>query len=801
MITLSHQEQQRIARLTDAQRGLFLVCGVFVPEGAFTAEALLSVWQGKPLDEEQVNLLLPQLRALLPDLLTQEDQYYRLAHPKFHIHTLVELTAAGKAYETHRQHLLYYQRRSEAWAIPKDNLQALAYEVAQYRHAFDWARLNAYDHVIPFILAGCQHLSTYPLYHQDIQGWLDIALSLVESYDEEWCQAGQLRALGDVGLRVQHLEVAKTFYYLALQRYGESSTAGQAHTLKGLGDLSVEKGQWDAAVDFYYKALVLYEVADFPLGQANTLKQLAELSERSRADDKALAYYQRAIRLFEKLNFELEQANVRKALGDLYTRRGEYEHAQAQYEEAYILYEDIEFWTEQGQTELAMGQLQALQGNAEAARQHYENALPIFRRGSERRGQADTHRALGDLSLRERAYPAALEHFGRALDLYRQIDAWNEMATLLQLTAHLYLDTDQPQMAVATIADVLPVLDQLPDPLHRHEVQVSLREVAQRVGAEQLEVFWQKSGAELALPPWLLEAPHPQPESDTLPLTMLVIALESPDNLREALLENTTLTLHYLSHLAETERGAWIEKALALCTDNTADAYLQRALLLKEVAGVMGHPVSSNLHAAIAAFDGALSLLSDSPQRYAQAQNKRVALLRDMAGMGGENRRELLFRALEGCDTALAKLGRYPEEYAYTQLHRAHLLRELAGLSGEDRGKWMRKALQAFDEVWALLSDVPLQRATAQTNRASILQEIAILPGENQNTRLRQALAAAADAVRITDQDESAAQYQRTARRMLSNVAQVITTTLGQPTFEAWWMEQTSTPPPTWLKG
>jgi hypothetical protein len=280
----------------------------------------------------------------------------------------------------------------------------------------------------------------------------------------------------------------------------------------------------------------------------------------------------------------------------------------------------------------------------------------------------------------------------------------------------------------------------------------------------------------------------------------LVIALESPGKLQEALLDNTAITLHYLNHLQDAERGAWLEKALTLCTADTPEAHIQRALILKERAGVPGQPVSGTLHAAIAAYDQALGLLADSPQGYAQTQNKRVALLRDMAGMGGENRRELLFRALEGCDAALAKLGRYPEEYAYTQLHRAHLLRELAGLSGEDRGKWMRKALQAFDEVWALHSDSPLQRATAQINRASILQEIAILPGENQNTRLRQALAAVADAVRITDQDESAAQYQRTARRMLSAVAQIITEKLGQPTFEAWWMEQTSTPPPAWLK-
>lgn len=770
--------------LSEQQKAIYAASAVFAPNAAFSAAALLAVWLGAPPTTDQLDALSPLIEALAPALLVKNAAGL-LAHPSDAAHkkALDDLSTAQRA-ELQHHHLHHYRRQTEHWLVPQADPTQLDAEVAQFVHAVAWAAENAPDDLLGLVLAGAQNLKAYRHYRRQIHHWLDLALAALQQGGENWGQAGPIRALGDVGVRVHHLEAAEAFYFHALQRYGEHSLAGQAHTFKGLGDLFIQADQLETAQSHYYKALVLYEVVNFKLGQANTLKQLGVLYARGKQYDKAQDYYQRAIIFYDEMGFDLEYANSLKELGDLHAKRGNYEPAEKLYNDAYQRYGSIQFWVEQANTLLALGSMHMLKGDFPAAQRLCERALPILQDQGERVGQGHAYRTLGDLYLTQKEYQQAAAYFQKAAHFYQQSGAYSDAALVHQLLAHLHIDQENPRAAVEMIVAVLPSLAAMDDPLHLHEIQVRFKHIARDIGAG-FHDLWAAVSDGSPLPEWL-KAELGAPDRTSLSAA-LQTALESPQALHTAMQQDALALLTQLDRVSATKRAEWLEQAMQLCQSGTDEAlrHWHCAILLKERASTPGKDVSNTLHAAVDAYHQALQHLDGRIAEYATAQKQCVQLLRDMAGMPGENRHDLLFAALADCDSGLEKLKDEPRYYAYIQLNRAHLLRELAGLRGESRSKWMHAALAAFDEVVALLPDAPLENATAQANRASLLIEIANLPDEDQQERQRQALHAALQALALSAQD-GAQEYQRVAQNMLANIRQAIANDQGEAVLDAW---------------
>jgi hypothetical protein len=104
-----------------------------------------------------------------------------------------------------------------------------------------------------------------------------------------------------------------------------------------------------------------------------------------------------------------------------------------------------------------------------------------------------------------------------------------------------------------------------------------------------------------------------------------------------------------------------------------------------------------------------LALRRDVPLDYAQTQNNRALLLRDLAGLPGEDRGARLREALAAYEEALALRRDVPLDYAQTQNNRAVLLRDLAGLPGEDRGRGCARRWRRLSRRWNFSSNISMQ--------------------------------------------------------------------------------------------
>lgn len=771
---------------------LLAASAAFAPTEPFTAHALMATHLGRTPTDDDLNTHGDHIQALMPKVLIEDGNLLRFATEEAHTTASEHLTD-----DLRRHHLDYYEGRSATWVarprLPEEET-LFESEVAQFRYAFEWAWLFQRDRLMALALAGGNNLAHYRPYRPLVHHWLDVALDMMDMSEDDALDPGQLRALGDVATTVRHVEAAQNFYYRAMELYGESSMAAQAHVFKGLGDVYQLERNLDAARSFYYKALVLYELIPFALGQAKTLKELAPLTQALRDLDEAREYYGRAAALFAEMGYEVEQANSLKQLAKLETQAGNPDTAAEHYNTAYEIYGQIEFWEAQAEVQLARGNIYALADDIMNATECYDDALAIFQKMGERIGQAHTMRALADLSQHHNNPAQAIYYLHQARDLYAKVEDNLAVIQMDALIGAAHLEMNQPEPAVQAIIAAAPLLDALDDFEGAQETLISIQQTVKAMGDDFVTLWETLAGT--PLPNLLGGAIRTR---DIFP-EVLAYAIESRENLREALDQDAFMIVHQLSKLDEDDRANWLAQALAFCDDYDPDnpkTHQHKALLLKESASLPGNDVGKTLHAAIASFDEALNRLGETPQDYALTQNQRVALLRDMAGMAGENRKDLLFLALKGCNLALEKLGDLPLDYAHTQLNRANLLRELAGLKGQARAEWMAEALMAYDEVLVLLPDNPLERATVQTNRASLLQEIAVLPDEDHETCLKNALIAAADAVRLAEQSDSP-ETARVAARMLGNVRNNIIENYNAKTFDAWWQAAIDIPQPEW---
>lgn len=734
------------------QQQLLTAASVFLPTVPFSHDALEAVF----------NKTLP---ATLPIFIQEiADGYFQ-----------IPFTPTLKNVGSQRQRFVnYYQAKMEKWLTGDADFAA---EVAHYGHALYYVEA---DVLVGMVLEGGQFLQTLDDYHSQVAAWLEYVLKVADEKGSTWGQAGQMRALGDIALKIRQQHTARNFYYRAMLLYDSlSSMAGQAHTFKGLGDLNMQGNNPQTARDFYYKALVLYEINDFRLGQANTLRQLAPLSDSKTAHE----FYEKALIIYEELDLEMGEAQTRKEMADLLFKEGQIADAQTHYESALKVFHKIGFWVEEAHILKAIGDMHIQ--DEEAARTHYDRALKLYEKAGHRQGQADVLRILGNLALKQSRANAAIALFRHARELYDTVDAHMESAAVSQVLAFLRLEQGSASEAIRNMHAALVSLDKIN--ASRHEAENRLREIAMHMG-DDFPQLWKEITNDAPLSRRLQDILNP----------VLRNALNSEESLQVAIQDNV---LRQVARLETEVRTSWLLRGLDLLESDNAQSHLARALIYKELASVQGQDLGQRLNQAIAAYDAALG--HQEALEFAATQIKRIALLRDMAGLPGEDRMARLYQALTGFESALECLRSDPPAYATTQFQRANLLRELAGLNTEraSRAGWMYKALAAYDEVIMLLPTDSLEHAMAHTNRASLLQEIATLPDENRAERLKEALASAAKSLILLEtHGDKAKSLRLSTQKLTTNIRDTVVASDSADVFDTLWDEIAATPKPEWLR-
>ncbi|MFP4322692.1 MAG: hypothetical protein ACLFTK_09580 [Anaerolineales bacterium] len=734
--------------------------GAFAPEFAFSLPALFNA-AGLLRAEVDLTLLLDDWFAPVGE------HHLQHAAPETAEAARAALHATDEHAQVYARAIDFYAARGGRWALVAPEDAWLAAELAQVGHLLAWAAAQDAAAWLELARGAATHLAPLPALHPQAWEWLaPLAQGLDHAppFDHH-----ALRGLGDAALGVNAPGLARAFYWAALARCPQDAHGAQAHILRGLGETAIAQDNAEAARDFFYKALVLYEVVGFRLGQARMQRQLGALAAFNQVPD----YFNAALRLYDDLGHTAEAAATHAELAARYIASGDTNAAQRHLEEAYIGYGAVEFWAEQADILHTWGHMHLSAGQAAAAQEKFSAALSAHEALDDRLGMARALRGRGDAELQQGELPAAIDDFEAARWYYAALGQAQEAALMRVLLAHLYLDDNQRTPAAKQIADVLPLLERVPDPLQQGELRAQLRRLMERFG-EAFETLWMQATGGDPLPDWLL---RDDPDPDALP-AHLQNALADAD----ALLGAWPAALDDLPWLSAPARVAWLDAALALLDDQTSPAaHATRGDLLQERAACPGAPVRDLLLAALAAYDTALAGAADDPAWAVAVQNMRVRLLRDMAGMPGEDRRALLLQALADADAALARAN--PADYGPTQLARAHLLRELAGLRGENRAGWMHEALAAFDDVLATADD-PLIIARAHLNRASLWQEIATLPDADVPAALQEALAAGVAAWRGA---QSLPDVARRAEHMLDTLRESIIKRHGDATFGAWW--------------
>jgi tetratricopeptide (TPR) repeat protein len=781
--------------LNSREKALFRALGAFAPSEPFSLEALLMVAGkvGAGRDLRDLGRLW-----LFADELSGEVR----AHPQ--IAEIAQRLLSSQADEqvVFARHLTYYER----WAAKHPSESSW---LGQARHAHAYVLRAWPERAVAFTLNIGQALL---LQNQttELRAWLEATLRYKAALEKG--QAPDLRALGDLCVKIGYHQAAQEYYELALLLYYESkSLSGQANTLKALGDLRASENHHAEAQDYYDRTLLLYAQIDFQLGRANTLKALGDLSLQKMNDLKAARnYYNRALALYEQIDFQLGQAQTFQAMGEVHVRERDYAAAKQSYQTALAFYRDIHFHSQEAATLLSLGQLYAETNALEAAYHAFEEALERYRQLDDKDGQLEALSAQGRLWLTQRHYEKAQESYQQARALAQAKHDLRGVAGLDNTLAGLYVAQGYPELALRAWLAALEGFTQLEDKAEISHVQRQLREMAQRMGKDFARV-WRAVAQEQDLPDWLKLAPaSPLPKRLVYAVRDFVLLQDSYAQQR-AVEENADLLLTdeadevfasmLRQYAGQTAPARQIDRYRALlqrCRQigivpafeeyrtpstsehegqvarlrQTLDAYdqallrlrdiplvyasvqLSRASTLRELADLPQQDRRSCLEQALQAYDDALSHQTSAPLDYAQTQIQRAAVLRELGELPDADLRQSLLATLAAYEDALPHQQDLPSELAKTQLLRAQTLQALAKQKDEDALARYQEALAAYEQVLSVLQDNPLEVARTQSSRALLLYELAGLPGQDFRARMTEALAAYDEALEsLRDQD------------------------------------------------
>ena len=254
----------------------FRALGAFAPDAPFSEAALAALW-GTGAEATQAAADELCFSALLAP--TRRDDYpdsgWYEQHALLRAYALALLRREQEEADARTKHLAFYQAQVEEQFGEHSEIGGLLPDLPQYQHAFEWARNDAPDLLLPFVEATWQWLLNANQY-DTLRDWLDAAGQIAAARNDARAQANTLQALGDLSLRGADLAGARAYYDRALPLYEAiGARLGQANTLKALGDWHQEQEEWEQALEFYESALTLFAQIQDAYSIAVTRRRMA----------------------------------------------------------------------------------------------------------------------------------------------------------------------------------------------------------------------------------------------------------------------------------------------------------------------------------------------------------------------------------------------------------------------------------------------------------------------------------------------------------------------------------------------
>ena len=357
----------------------FRALGAFAPpQSDFSTEAAAAVWGGQDGPDQAAGFLETFAARSLVTSLEAERPGRWAQHAILRAYALGLLEREGEAAWARGLHLTHYQRQAEYWIGEKLDVSPLDPDLAQYQHAFRWARDHEPGRLVDFVVAAYQFLSLRH-YRRDLHEWLDEALRVAVARGDKRGEANTLKALGDLDVREDQYPSARQHYEQALELCRAiPDRLGEANTLRALGDLDVREDQYPSARQHYEQALELYRAIPARLGEANTLQALGDLDVLEAQYPSARQHYEQALELYRAIPDRVGEAHTRRALGDLERLQGNFDAAAAFFQQAADLYHTIGSLRDEAVMKAMFAQLRLDQGQPREAVRLMWEALQFF---------------------------------------------------------------------------------------------------------------------------------------------------------------------------------------------------------------------------------------------------------------------------------------------------------------------------------------------------------------------------------------------------------------------------------------
>ena len=258
---------------------------------------------------------------------------------------------------------------------------------------------------------------------------------------------------------------------LALRPLEEDSQA-RAYTLLGLAEVHLDLSNPANSLPYFEEALKLFKAVNNQRGQAAALYGMGLAKARRREMPAALKDYEQALHIYRdtEARDRHEEARTLHAIGGAYDVQGEPEHALEFFQRALEGWRDTGDLARAGNTYSSIAKLEHDRGDWQAALDNYDKALELYARGEEaaERGQSGIRRTRASTLYNLAFTYAALGDYEKAFDLLKQSLGLRDnpagRGITLMMTGYVHALADEPQQALESCRQALPLQEEAGDP-------------------------------------------------------------------------------------------------------------------------------------------------------------------------------------------------------------------------------------------------------------------------------------------------------------------------------------------------
>jgi predicted ATPase/DNA-binding SARP family transcriptional activator len=364
-------------------------------------------------------------------------------------------------------HLVAEQADAFLGPQPRQAIVALRHELANIRHAWQWALEQEYWAAVKISMDGLgRFYQTATLIHEGEAVFKDACQTLKDSHTENreviillqtW-HAFFLHKLGRHGEAIQLLNQA-------LER-ADGNKALQAKLYSMLGQVLPVDGKSAQAILYLEKAITYYRTVSKLQELAQALRRMIIACLRGGKHGEALRYSQEAIPLHQALNYKPGLAQLNNMMAGLYFEQDNPAQALTYIEQARKLYEEID---DKMDTVIVAGNLATVYsrlGQFEKALGATQQAIDLSHEMGDRHSLARNLSNRGKILSTIGAFEGSLDCYFRALEIEETLGNAARIAHFQAGIAVVYQMKGDEETALSYYDLALPVLASQANPFH-----------------------------------------------------------------------------------------------------------------------------------------------------------------------------------------------------------------------------------------------------------------------------------------------------------------------------------------------